>query len=244
MQTTTNYGLRKPELTDNYSVEDQNFNSELLDSKLREIEESSNAVKADLSTHTKDKANPHEVTKEQVGLGNVDNTSDADKPISTATKAELDKKALAEDLTAHTENTSNPHGVTKEQVGLGNVPDVATNNQTPTYTVAGSNTALTSGETLTVAFGKIAKAIVSLISHLADTTGHITSAERTAWNAKVGASGTVANATNAVNATNAGNADTLDGLHASSFIQTSQSVKVIVSTTAPADTTAVWIVPS
>ena len=39
-------------------------------------------------------------------------------------------------------------------------------------------------------------------------------------------------------------ADTLDGLHASSFIQTSQSAKVIVSTTAPTDTTAVWVVPS
>ena len=41
-----------------------------------------------------------------------------------------------------------------------------------------------------------------------------------------------------------GNADTLDGLHASSFVQTSQSAKVVVSSTAPADTTAVWIVPS
>ena len=35
-------------------------------------------------THVSDKANPHGVTKAQVGLGNVDNTSDADKPVSTA----------------------------------------------------------------------------------------------------------------------------------------------------------------
>ena len=35
------------------------------------------------------------LTKGDVGLGRVDNTSDADKPISTATKAELDKKVTA-----------------------------------------------------------------------------------------------------------------------------------------------------
>ena len=35
-------------------------------------------------THVSDKANPHGVTKAQVGLGNVDNTSDVDKPVSTA----------------------------------------------------------------------------------------------------------------------------------------------------------------
>ena len=234
MKTTKNYGLKKPELADNYNIDDQNFNSDFIDSKLKELEERGN-IEAELSSHTENKENPHSVTKAQVGLENVDNTSDTDKPISTATKAELDKKALAEDLVNHTGNTSNPHGVTKEQVGLGNVPNLAPNDHTPTYTVASANTALVSGEKLSVAFGKIAKAIASLISHLADTTGHITSAERTAWNAKVDTSGTVANATNA---------DTLDGLHANSFIQTSQSVKVIVSTTAPADTTAVWIVPS
>ncbi len=36
--------------------------------------------------------NPHSVTKDQVGLGNVDNTSDLDKPISTATQTALDDK--------------------------------------------------------------------------------------------------------------------------------------------------------
>lgn len=36
--------------------------------------------------------NPHNVTKTEIGLGNVDNTSDLDKPISTVTQVELDKK--------------------------------------------------------------------------------------------------------------------------------------------------------
>lgn len=96
--------------------------------------------------------------------------------------------ATVEDLEAHKKNVTNPHSVTKSQVGLGNVPNVATNDQTPTYTAASSNTALTSGEKLSVAFGKIAKAISSLISHLADTVGHITSSERTKWNGKIDSS--------------------------------------------------------
>lgn len=49
-------------------------------------------IEHDLTTHINDKNNPHEVTKAQVGLGNCDNTSDLDKPISTATQAALDGK--------------------------------------------------------------------------------------------------------------------------------------------------------
>ena len=45
-----------------------------------------------LATHTSNKDNPHDVTKEQIGLENVDNTSDLNKPISTTTQIELDKK--------------------------------------------------------------------------------------------------------------------------------------------------------
>lgn len=43
-----------------------------------------------LTSHTNNKNNPHTVTKAQVGLGNCDNTSDANKPISTATQSALD----------------------------------------------------------------------------------------------------------------------------------------------------------
>ena len=74
--------------------------------------------------------------------------------------------------------------ITKANVGLGNVPNVATNDQTPTYTAASANANLASGEKLSVAMGKISRAITSLISHLADGTRHITAAERTAWNSK------------------------------------------------------------
>lgn len=44
------------------------------------------ATKTELDTHTSNKSNPHGVTKAQVGLGNVDNTADADKNVASATK--------------------------------------------------------------------------------------------------------------------------------------------------------------
>lgn len=56
-----------------------------------------NAVQTNLETHINNKSNPHEVNKAQVGLGNVDNTSDANKPISTATQNALNSKFNASD---------------------------------------------------------------------------------------------------------------------------------------------------
>ena len=54
--------------------------------------EALNQLVQDLSDHVNDFNNPHQVTQDQVGLGNVDNTSDLDKPISTATQIALDGK--------------------------------------------------------------------------------------------------------------------------------------------------------
>ena len=53
-------------------------------------------------------------------------------------------------------------------VGLGNVPNVATNNQTPTYTQASTLANIASGEKLSVSMGKIMKAIADLITHLSN----------------------------------------------------------------------------
>jgi hypothetical protein len=51
------------------------------------------------------------LTKSSVGLANVDNTSDANKPVSTATQTALDLKADASDLTSHESATQNVHGI-------------------------------------------------------------------------------------------------------------------------------------
>jgi hypothetical protein len=74
----------------------------------------------------------------------------------------VDTYATKSALTNHTGNTSNPHSVTKAQVGLGNVPNVATNDQTPTFTTASSRTNLASGEKLSVSLGKISKYFTDL----------------------------------------------------------------------------------
>jgi hypothetical protein len=50
------------------------------------------SLKDSLDSHTGNISNPHGVSKSQVGLGNVDNTSDANKPISTATQTALNGK--------------------------------------------------------------------------------------------------------------------------------------------------------
>lgn len=52
----------------------------------------------------KTSGNPHGVTKSDVGLGNVNNTSDANKPISTATQKALDE--LQSDVSANSEAIS------------------------------------------------------------------------------------------------------------------------------------------
>ena len=50
-----------------------------------------NDIADTLHDHIVDQNNPHNVTKDQVGLGNVDNTSDKDKPVSDATKQIIDE---------------------------------------------------------------------------------------------------------------------------------------------------------
>jgi hypothetical protein len=47
-------------------------------------------IRTSLQEHISDKTNPHNVTKEQLAIGNVDNTSDIDKPVSTAQQNALD----------------------------------------------------------------------------------------------------------------------------------------------------------
>lgn len=87
--TTTNYNLVKPELTDAADITAMNLNWDTIDTKLKTLETADSTVATNLSSHTTNKSNPHGVTKAQVGLGNVDNTSDANKPISSATQTAL-----------------------------------------------------------------------------------------------------------------------------------------------------------
>ena len=64
-----------------------------LNAEIKRAKEAEAAITSNLNNHISDYHNPHKVTKAQVGLSDVDNTSDADKPVSNATQTELDKKA-------------------------------------------------------------------------------------------------------------------------------------------------------
>jgi hypothetical protein len=71
------------------------------------------------------------VTKSMVGLGNVDNTSDANKPVSTATQTALDAKLNSSTASTTYAPINNPTftgtvaGVTKSMVGLGSVDNTS-----------------------------------------------------------------------------------------------------------------------
>lgn len=108
--------------------------------------------------------------------------TDATKVENSTTNGNILINGVETNVYTHPGGT-NPHGTTASDVGLGNVPNVVTNDQTVTYTESTTLVKLTSGEKLSIAFGKISKAVTDLISHLADTVKHITSTERTNWNA-------------------------------------------------------------
>lgn len=76
----------------------------------------------------KSSLNPHNITKDTIGLGNVDDTSDLDKPISTAVQEALNTlgntldtglATASGELRTHIRNKENPHNVTAELLGLG-----------------------------------------------------------------------------------------------------------------------------
>lgn len=83
----------------NYLTEHQDISGlatkEELNGKVDKVEGSGLVSDSKILTydnHLSNTSNPHSVTKTQIGLGNVNNTSDLLKPISTATQEALDKK--------------------------------------------------------------------------------------------------------------------------------------------------------
>ena len=87
------------------------------------------ALETKVNKHIANKSNPHTVTKTQVGLGNVNNTSDADKPVSTAQAIAIaDAKAAGTtaqtSINSHAGRKDNPHTVTRAQLGLATTDQV------------------------------------------------------------------------------------------------------------------------
>lgn len=93
------------------------------------IQDSDQVIKESLDAHIGNKSNPHNVTKAQVGLGNVQNLAPADMPVSTAQAASIaDAKAAGTkaqtDLSTHANRKDNPHNVTRAQLGLATTDQV------------------------------------------------------------------------------------------------------------------------
>lgn len=84
--------LAKIQSSQVFTTEEKTKLASLINYDDTEVKEDISGIETSLNSHKSDKSNPHEVTKAQVGLGNVDNTSDANKPISTATQVALDNK--------------------------------------------------------------------------------------------------------------------------------------------------------
>ena len=93
------------------------------------IQDSDKVIKESLDAHIGNKSNPHNVTKAQIGLGNVQNLAPADMPVSTAQAAAIaDAKAAGTkaqtDLNTHANRRDNPHNVTRAQLGLATTDQV------------------------------------------------------------------------------------------------------------------------
>lgn len=100
-----------------------------IDNQISDTGSDVTALETKVNNHIANKSNPHTVTKTQVGLGNVNNTSDADKPVSTAQAAAIaDAKAAGTaaqtSINNHAGRKDNPHTVTRAQLGLATTDQV------------------------------------------------------------------------------------------------------------------------
>lgn len=81
-QTTANSGVSKADAAQTTANEGV--------SAAANAQTTADGAATSIDTHLKDKNNPHNITKSQVGLGNVDNTQDSAKPVSTPQKEYID----------------------------------------------------------------------------------------------------------------------------------------------------------
>lgn len=93
------------------------------------IQDSDKVIKESLDAHIGNKSNPHNVTKAQIGLGNVQNLAPADMPVSTAQATAIANAKAAgtkaqTDLNTHANRKDNPHNVTRAQLGLATTDQV------------------------------------------------------------------------------------------------------------------------
>jgi hypothetical protein len=130
--------LDKVSIVDN--VTSTNTDKPLSAKQGKALNDSIASVSGVINTHVGNTSNPHNVSKAQVGLGNVDNTSDANKPVSTAQataiNAKQDKlsgsglvKSTSGVISYDTNSYALSSALTKAGVGLGNVDNTSDANK-------------------------------------------------------------------------------------------------------------------
>ena len=162
----------KVDKVDGKGLSSQDFTQQEKD-KLNGIERGAEVNKV---TSVQDRTGDVKITKADVGLDQVPNVTTNNQTPTYSQNSTLSNivsgekisvsfgkimKAIA-DLISHIGSKSNPHSVTKSQVGLDNVPNVATNDQQPTFAESGTRSNIASGEKLSTLFGKIKKFFADL----------------------------------------------------------------------------------
>ena len=134
--------------------------------------------------HSQTTGNPHDTTKNDIGLGNVDNTSDLDKPISTATQTALDLKEnvanKATDLSSP-DNTKYPTTLAvvnenkKATITVELISQLTTNFYAPNALRINSTALISGSGTLTLKVNDVAYTLGNLIPQGAKITAETTS---------------------------------------------------------------------
>lgn len=130
-----------------------------------------------VAVHADRTDNPHQVTKAQVGLGNVDNyatatvaettTGTANDRFVTPAGVKAVTNAVSQALATHVADQNNPHAVDKTDIGLNNVENFAIATATEAQTGTASNKYMTPQRT---AQAINALANQALATHVADKT--------------------------------------------------------------------------
>ena len=171
---TKNKNLELPKSNEHYDVGVANKNNMVIDSELHKLDLKNQsqdnllATKESLNEHITDKNNPHNVTKYQIGLGNVDNTSDLNKPVSTEQQTAIDEALYQSNYYTDTKIAELINGAPETLDTLKEIADAIEENETIV-------------EALDAAIG--AKANQSeLDTHINNNVIHVTQTDKNNWN--------------------------------------------------------------
>lgn len=172
MNVTANYSLNKPDEDEKYSIELMNSNADVIDAKLKEIADKVNNATLEESDPTvpswaKTPQKPS-YSKTEIGLNNVDNTSDISKPVSTAQQSAIDTALSSAKSYTDTKISNLINGAPETMDTLKEVSDAISKHESVV-------------EALNAAIGNKAENSV-LESHTSDLDSHVTLDDKSNWN--------------------------------------------------------------